>query len=101
MQSVTNISCGNSGFDVKFSTDPGISVISEICETAPAEDEMPVKAASINPTVFGVDHPARVSRGEIGGRLPSLFGLRALMRSEEAEGRTRRHWVLAACVLLS
>lgn len=62
---------------------------------------MPVKTASINPTIFGVDDSACVARCEIGGCLASLLGLWALMRCEEAEGRTRRHWVLAAGVLLS
>ncbi len=76
-------------------------MISQISATVPAEDEMPVKTASINPTVFGVDDPACMARSEIGGCLASLLGLWALMRREEAEGRTCRHWVLASGVLLS
>lgn len=75
------------------SVDPGDS-------DEPAEDEMPVEAASVHTTVLGVNDPASVSGREVDGRLAPLLGLGALVGGEEGEGRAGRHGVLAARVLL-
>lgn len=66
----------------------------------PAEDEMPVEAASVHAAVLGVDDPASVSGREVDGRLPPLLGLGTLVGREEGEGRAGGHGVLAARVLL-
>lgn len=66
----------------------------------PAEDEMPVEAASVYAAVLGVDDPASVPGREVDGRLAPLLGLRALVGREEGEGRAGGHGVLAARVLL-